>query len=89
MDARIAQVLGEFDFQKVQRVMELLDWRWSSAEHGIPEIHEMVAISTRLLDDLVKGNHIETGTGGFAAYWFKDGERPREPALRFVVEDSA
>jgi len=89
MDARIAKVVGNFDFHKVRRVMELLDWRWQHAENGVPEIHEMVETATRLLNDLVEGNSKETGTGGFTAYWFQDEPHEKEPALRFVVEDSA
>lgn len=89
MNVQIAQVLGEFDFQKVRRVMELLDWRWADAENGIPEIHEMVAVATRLLVDLKDFETHENSTGGFTAFWFNDGDAEKVPALRFVVETTS
>ena len=87
----ISQILGEFDFYKVQRVMELLNWTWTSSqsETGVPEVHELVACANELLKRLEEAPEIQaTGTGGFYAYWFKDDMNNDRLGLRFVLEES-
>lgn len=50
-------VLKNFDFQKVHKVMQALDWKWafSETETGVPSIGELVLHLQRLLSDASTG----------------------------------
>jgi hypothetical protein len=63
----IEDLLDKFDFNKVQKAMEVLNWKWSSAEYGIPSIYELRKTARRLLKDAYENGVTEVSTGGFSA----------------------
>lgn len=64
----IDEILDEFDFEKVHRVMVALDWRYNGHEQ-VPSIGDLRRTARSLLKQVVesKGLH-SVGTGGLTAY---------------------
>jgi hypothetical protein len=65
-----AEALMLVDFEKVLRVMEVLDWRYANAEHGgVPSKLELAECLFDLfksaVDSFMKHGDIETSTGGW------------------------
>ena len=61
----IDDILDEFDFGKVQKAMELLEWTW--AGQGYPTVGEMRKTARGLLKSLIPLESGGVGTGGFVA----------------------
>lgn len=62
----IEDILDEFDFYKVQKTMEALEWTWGNpAEY--PSIGEMRKVARGLMRDLIKITEGGMSTGGFVA----------------------
>ena len=70
----IDEVMDNFDFHKVCKVMKFLNWRWATAEEGIPEIWELKREARRLLNECLYEiiKHGEDtwsiSTGGFSVH---------------------
>ena len=64
----IDEILDEFDFEKVHRVMQALNWKWQSSP-DVPSIADLRRMARSLLKQVVesKGLH-SVGSGGFTAY---------------------
>ena len=67
-------IMDNFDFYKIKKVMDILDWRWTSLEgqSGVPLIAEMRSTSRRLLKKAIENTKITSNksivaTGGFVA----------------------
>ena len=84
---KIDEILDNFDFVKVHKVMEHLDWKWST-ENGvrIPTIQELRVEARGLLKSTIKENISCISTGGFHAEKITD-ETGTSLALRFVIEE--
>ena len=87
----IETILDEFDFHKVQKAMEALDWTWASSA-GVPTIGELRKTARYLLNFCYNADATEptyvTGTGGFEAS--RDmfvGDAKRYYSLKFVVSE--
>jgi hypothetical protein len=79
--AKIKEVIEQFDYAKVHKVMEYLDWRWDLGDgFEVPTIGEIINRSTDLLLELheqvefVEANAVHPdrrtishSTGGFTA----------------------
>lgn len=64
----IDEILDEFDFEKVHRVMLALNWKWYDTE-GIPSIADLRRMARSLLKQVVESKGIHSvGSGGFTAY---------------------
>ena len=69
----VNEVIEDFDFDKVHRVMVSLDWRWTieNGERTVPSSYRMMKTANRLLRDCAQyyGNkEFHTcGAGGFMA----------------------
>jgi hypothetical protein len=66
--SKLDELLKEFDFEKVHKIMNLLDWRWVGVL-GIPEEEDMILV-IRSLFNSIKGAIIRkersfAATGGF------------------------
>lgn len=93
-EKRKKEVLDNFDFERVHKVMELLEWTWATKkkEHKIPSVKKMKKHASRLIDDALKGlkksglEQYSISTGGFEACAFY-GEEGLEIGLRFIVEE--
>lgn len=64
----IDEILDEFDFEKVHRVMQALDWKWHNTD-GVPSIADLRRMARSLLNQVVESKGIHSvGSGGFTAY---------------------
>ena len=76
----IDNVSDEFDFPRVYRVMQHLNWQWANTEGGTPTIGEMRRLVRKLMkdayNDCIRYGYDEytIGTGGFEAYYNKEYE---------------
>ena len=66
----IETILDEFDFYKVERAMQALDWKWAGVD-GVPSIGDMRRQARRLLstvrDAPDESADYSAATGGFKA----------------------
>lgn len=74
VDEDIDTIMREFDWNRVQRAMLALDWRWFG-DNEVPTIAKLRQCARRLLEEAVtvtlnhqkKKAEFITGTGGFRA----------------------
>jgi len=64
-DIEIEYIIQNFDFHKVHKVMEIVDWQW--AENGVPTIDELRKQARELLEDVREKGYAYIRCGGFAA----------------------
>ncbi len=48
----INEILDCFDFEKVKKVMDFLNWEWARCD-GVPEIYELRKFARQMLNDVV------------------------------------
>lgn len=71
------RVISNFNFEKVRKMMEAVDWKWGgpymNGELAVPTVEAMesVAMSLILEAHRTEGN---VSTGGLEAYWIREGE---------------
>lgn len=92
-DKHIELLFKWFDWQKVQIVMNALDWCWAPIG-DVPTIEEMKATAKYLLEYVYKSaneNKREStiSTGGFSAtcYWSNEKQEVDWLDLQFIVSD--
>ena len=80
-------ILGNFDFHKVQRIMDTLNWEWIN---GIPTVSELVETSKDLLNELKNSDSrtMSVATGGLRASRHKGEDGKEYFSLEFVVEST-
>ena len=91
-------IVDNFDFEKVKKTMDALDWKWSDLErfdpkqdfkkvkgYFVPTLDEIKEFAAKLLWDLANDpkNHV-IGTRGFRAE--KDFSDPNDPWMRLSFE---
>lgn len=86
-EAMIAEVMENFDFEKVHKVMEYLDWKWSIGhdENVVPSVYRLMKQAEKMLDDVSRnddGMRIELSTGGLRAVF----DENEDLELRFEIE---
>ena len=84
----IDEILDQFDFETVRKVMVALDWTWSSTDGNhfqVPEIYNLRKVARDLLQQCAntESKHYFCSTGGFSAEK-RDGDTL---ILEFVVSD--
>ena len=85
-DVKIKSILNHFDFNKVKKIMDVLNWKWASSKNGVPDIDEIRKLATRLLiDACVEKQNISTG--GFRAVYDDNGDGDPYVGLEFIVEE--
>ena len=86
----INEVMDNFDFERVEKVMNCLEWSWGIGhnEH-VPDIYEIKRFARQLLADTIIGfshliddKSLSLSTGGFVATSYRDGSL----SLSFVVD---
>lgn len=90
---QIDYVLDYFDFEKVHKTMEALDWNWSTTE-GVPMIGELRSRARELLTEAVTkvkqnqefGAGHTIATGGFRATANRYEDDPEKIYLRLSFE---
>ena len=87
----IENILDEYDFHRVQKVMEALNWLWVSSEGEIPSIGQLRRQARDLLEDVYNKEaspFFMVGTGGFeATRTMETGDLNKYLSLKFVVEE--
>lgn len=96
----IDQIMDNFDFHKVRKVMKFLNWRWALTESGVPEVYELKEEARRLLNECLYSmiqhgeDNWNISTGGFRvrATNYKDTEIEDDEfhiglSLSFELED--
>ena len=102
VDKYINNIMDEFNFARVYKAMEAVDWKWATVNGGksTPSIDDLRATAERLLRGAAKSRlgdykdtHWELGiinaTGGFQATAFCDEAKTRITGLdlRFVISE--
>jgi hypothetical protein len=67
---QIDEIMDNFDFSKVAKVMDSLDWKWSLVEYRVPEESEIRKNVRKYLSKAFdygegQGRKYEVKTGGF------------------------
>lgn len=63
---KIKQIMNNFNFSKVHKVMTLIDWTWH--DDGVPSIESLEITALRLLLEIInekREGYISYSTGGF------------------------
>ena len=61
----IEDILDDFDFDRVQKVMEALQWTWHDTYPEIPRISQMRKLARSLMKLCIEHEEYTTTTGGF------------------------
>ena len=92
INLKIDEIISEFDFIKVHKVMTLLNWTWYNT-NGVPKIGYIVLKTKQMLidcyDKLIISsteNEYPIDGGGFKAKSFKT-DQGFEFSLEFVLEE--
>ena len=86
MDKDVEQVLDNFNFEKVKKVMIALDWKWYiNLKEGcqVPSMYQLIKQAERLLYDIKKRDCIFLATGGFEVHY-----QYGSLTLKFILEES-
>lgn len=87
----IADVMDDFDFDKVHDVMKALGWEWIALTGNgeVPSVWQIAKRAKKLLDEVMDfygdGEHHAISTGGFTAMLEEDGTL----SLLFVAEHTS
>lgn len=84
MKEKIEQIMENFDFEKVHKVMVALEWEWylgTWGGFGIPSVGAIQKAARRLLSEAWT-NKTTVSTGGFSAE-YDDGDL----IFRFILEE--
>lgn len=70
MEEKIEQIMENFDFEKVHKVMVALEWEWhfGRGASGIPSVYTLKEEASRLLSDAWM-TKTTVSTGGFSAVY--------------------
>jgi len=79
-EEKIEEILENFNFEKVHKVMTFLNWTWSGEK--VPTSYHLRDEARRLLNEIIKRPEPYIETGGFRAE--KDGKTLR---LIFVLSE--
>jgi hypothetical protein len=79
----IDKIMDWFDFTKVHQTMVALEWKWASAEDGIPTEPEIREMARRLMEDSIN-QKVSIGTGGFRVHYNKKDDMI---TLSFVISE--
>ena len=79
-------IMDYFNFEKVLKVMELLEWEWQDAEEGIPTVPELRQQARRLLKMSLE-EKTNTSTGGFHVMYESNEDGSEFIQLMFAVEE--
>ena len=67
----VEEILSNFNFEKVHRTMQYLDWQWAKLG-GVPKVDDLQKEARRLLESLENEPGVK-GTGGLRASLKEDG----------------
>ncbi len=85
MNASLEDIINQFPFNKVHKVMTVLNWEWY--EQGVPGVAALITEATRLLRDL-EGYPLDATSlacGGFRVTRYLNEEQDWVYTLEFVA----
>lgn len=86
---KIEEVIENFDFVKVHKVMESLNWTWANnkkSKNKIPSIKRMKKRVRELYEDCKKSKLDCCSSGGYeVSIWKEDGEEIIN--VKFILEE--
>lgn len=90
--AQIEDLLDEFDFDKVKKVMDFLDWKYFDIEDGegmsVGRLRQMARYLLELVYNEEDQEHSFTASGGFhAERWMYPGDTQKYLELKFVITE--
>lgn len=62
----VAEIMDNFDFKKVQKIMTLMDWKWASIR-SVPTEEDLRKSALRFLQSVANGEAECMGSGGLYA----------------------
>jgi hypothetical protein len=98
--AAIPKIMDRFDFEKVEKVMRFLNWKWSTTANGydVPSVAELESEAYRQLHECVRifeargcpASGMNVSSGGFQALvmTFEKGD-PQLQLVFYVDEQDA
>jgi len=92
MYEEIDEILDNFDFEKVKKVMDALEWKYWDSQDSHVTIPELRKKARELLKTVycksTFSDHWCAGTGGFEAErWMYPGDTKKYLYLKFIVEE--
>lgn len=86
-ERKIDDLMENFDFEKVKKVMDFLDWTWYG-ESKPPSIEALKRNARDMLERAVEEKTC-ISSAGFKAVYENDPENPNDPyiGLEFILED--
>jgi len=85
MKELINEITKNFDFEKVHRAMQALDWHWARS-NGVPTLVELVLCAQELLCGVLEMDvDMSIGTGGFRATKLGSKDEEKGLILEFVL----
>ena len=82
----IEELLDEFDFNRIQKTMEALEWTWHNTYPEIPRIGQLRKLARSLMKSCIEHEEYTTTTGGFFVSKRTFDGNPQY-RLMFVVEE--
>jgi len=64
---QIERILDGFDFDRVKRVMEFLEWRWQRERYDLPTYNELRKAAKTMLQDVAQESDRAQFSGGLEA----------------------
>lgn len=91
MHEEIEDILDHFDFERVKKVMDALEWTYYDSADSTVSIPELRKMARRLLIDVYNASnsdHWYLSSGGFeVARWMYPGETKKYLFLKFVAAE--
>ena len=91
----VDEIMDDFDYEKVQKVMEYLNWKWYPIDGQIPSVTDLKKKSRELLYDVIEHSLKYRSTclisaGGFnvEAVWDDEEFKLDEVNLKFILESN-
>lgn len=74
MQEQIDEIMDNFDFEKVHKMMMAVNWKWANKEslYSVPTVSELRTCARRLLYRTTDEGIYACGTGGFNVIADKD-----------------
>lgn len=85
LEQHVDEVMDWFDFEKVHKVMTILDWKWANVD-GVPSVADLRKQVRHMMRSLWDSNNQYTCTGGFMVRLYRE-EKWARFSVAFQVTD--
>lgn len=86
----IDNIMDNFDFSRVARCMEVLEWEWCDVPEGVPEESDIRKLARKLLNNIKEAyteDRYTVSTGGFVIKAWYEGGKLDAIELSFCVAE--